>query len=168
MITQTHDDNSKTCLLLEPNQSLSPESCASIIVGASIIFILFAVAFIAMGVWLIVPLVFLELVLLVVVFGAVQLRCRAKEQLSITMDSVLLEKLTNGRLWSWRFDRSNLSLLIAKDEMNSIQYLSLCGSAGLVELGEFLTDDELKALLEDLHEIGLRAKSPSFDSVMSC
>lgn len=168
MITKSNEDSSKTCLLLEPNQSLSAESCMSIIVGASLVFLVIAVAFITLGVWLIVPFVFFELVLLVIVFGAVQLRCQAKEQLSITDDSVLLEKLMKGRLWSWRFDRSHLSLLITRDEMNSIQHLSLCGNAGLVELGEFLTDDELQGLLVGLNENGLRAKSPSFDSVMCC
>ncbi len=168
MITQTHDSNTKTCLLLEPNQSLSAQSCVSIVAVASIAFLLIAVAFIALGIWLIVPFIFFELVLLVVVFGAVQLRCRAKEHLSITADKVVLEKLADGRLWSWRFDRAHLSLLITRDEMNSIQYLTLCGSAGLVELGEFLSDQELQALLSDLKQSGLRAKNPSFSSVLSC
>ncbi|MGH1371530.1 MAG: DUF2244 domain-containing protein [Cellvibrionaceae bacterium] len=168
MITQTHDSSSKTSLLLEPNQSLSAENCVSILVGASIVFVLIAVAFISLGVWLIVPFIFFELVLLVIVFGVVQFRCRAKERLSITADRVLLEKLADGHLWSWCFERSNLSLLIVKDEMNSIRNLSLGGTAGLVEVGEFLTDAELKVLLSDLQQSGLRAKTPSLDSVMSC
>jgi uncharacterized membrane protein len=168
MVTIKEKSARATSLVLEPNKSLSAESHAGIVVGGLLIFGLFSFAFVVIGVWMVIPFIALEFVLLASVLGVVQVRCSTKERLLIDSNFVVVDKLVKGRSWAWRFDRAHLSLLVVRDEMDAICHITLCGTAGLVEVGEFLTESELKGLLKGLKAKGLHARNPSFDGVMSC
>jgi len=168
MVTVKENGARATSLVLEPNRSLTPESHAGIVVGGLLVFGLFSFAFVVIGVWMVIPFIALEFALLVSVLGLVQVRCSTKERLLIDSNYVVVDKLVKGQSWVWRFERTNLSLFVARDEMDTIRHISLCGTAGLVEVGEFLTESELKGVLKGLKAKGLYVRNPSFDGVMSC
>jgi hypothetical protein len=54
------------------------------------------------------------------------------------------------------------------DETDTLHYVTLCGDDGLVEVGDFLNDEDLQMLLGQLNQQGLRTKTNIQWGFLSC
>lgn len=168
MLTVKSDAPAETSVLLEPNRSLSPENHSFIVAGAVLVFIAMSLAFLILGAWLVIPFVLLEMMVLIAALGWVQARCTVKESLSINPDCVVVHKEDAGHCWDWSFERENLSLIVSRDALDCIQHVTICGTSGLVEIGDFLTDDELQKLISSLRKSGLFSRNSKLNGCMTC
>lgn len=157
-----------TSVVLEPNNSLSGEVQAFLLLGVFVPAVLASVLFLALGAWLVIPFILVEMLILGGMLYLVRLRCATREELLITSHYVAVRKCLGSVSRIWSFDRSHLSLLLGRDETDTLHHVTLCGDGGLVEVGDFLNVDDLQLLLGQLNQQGLRMKTHIEWGYLSC
>lgn len=158
MVTIEQDQRRNTSLILEPNRSLSADMSRVFWVGVLTPALFVCALFLLMGAWLVIPFIVAESALLLSLMYWVRARDQAREELWISADAVAVRKQLGPRLRIWRFERAHLSLLLGVDDRLTPCHITLCGDGGLVDIGEFLSHDELQQLLVQLRRQGLPAR----------
>lgn len=158
MVTIEQDQGRSTSLILEPNRSLTPEMSRVLLVGVAIPALFVSGLFILLGAWLVIPFVLAESALLLCMVYWVRIRSFTREELWISDETVAVRKQLGQRLRIWRFKRSQLSLLLGVDDRLAPRHITLCGDGGLVDIGDFLSGEELQQLVQQLRQQGLPAR----------
>lgn len=164
MVTEVRGTSRATsCLLLEPNSSLTFRGNLWLIVSLVAASLGVSIAFALAGAWMILPFAGLEAALLAVLLIWVYLQCNRRELLQVTAASLVLEQrggLHQKPLYQCRFDRSSLAVVVRESAGgNEPQTLSLVGPEGHIEIGSFLTEEERHALLRKLTSLGILTRS---------
>ncbi len=168
MIRILREQGESMSLLLEPNHSLPPQIHAMLVGVALFLTTGASLLFIVIGAWLVVPFILLEAVFLVGVLYLVQSRCQASERLLIGRRWVSVQKLHGQNRRVWRFNRDHLSILLGADESQLICHITLCGDGGLLEIGDFLNQDDMKLLVRQLSQRGLRSHKHCDWALLAC
>lgn len=168
MVKIQRDLGDNTSVVLEPNHSLSSEAQVFLLLGVFVPAALASVLFFALGAWLVIPFILLEMLILGGMLYLVRLRCATREELLITTHYVAVRKRLGSVSRFWSFDRSHLSLLLGRDETDTLHHVTLCGDGGLVEVGDFLNVEDLQLLLGQLNQQGLRMKAHIEWGYLSC
>lgn len=155
-------------VVLEPNHSLSDEMQAVLMLGIIVPAAFASLLFLILGAWLVIPFILAETFLLAGALFWVRMRCEAREELFITGKGVAVRKQLGQLSQVWWFGRSHLSLMLAVDEGSALRHVTLCGDGGLVEIGDFLNEDDLQLLLGQLNQQGLRTKADIQWSFLAC
>ncbi|BFM16310.1 hypothetical protein R50073_24930 [Maricurvus nonylphenolicus] len=162
MVTKLEGRNPQAArVVLEPNSSMSWVGYEMMLFAAFILFCLLSFAFAVAGAWVIIPFIGIELLVLLAVLLLVKRYRDTREVISFAADHILVEKGSEEPEVCWDFTRSNLLLLVFHDATDCLHHVTLCGDQGLVELGDFLAEEDLRSVIETFKQQGLRAKSVS-------
>ncbi|WP_439134763.1 DUF2244 domain-containing protein [Pseudomaricurvus sp.] len=158
MVTVRRNQGDRVSLLLEPNHSLPADIQAVLTFGIFVPALLTSFVFLMLGAWLVIPFIFAETALLGGALYWVRLRCEAREELLISGKGVAVRKQVGRLSQVWWFERAHLSLMLGVNEGSELRHVTLCGDGGLLEIGDFLNETDLKLLLGQLNQQGLPTK----------
>ncbi len=160
MVTTLNTDREKAArVVLEPNSSMSWAGYEMMLYAAFILFCLLSFVFTVAGAWVIIPFIGLELLVLMAVLLLVKRYRETREVISFASDHILIEKGNDTPEICWDFQRNNLLLLIFRDATDCLHHVTLCGDQGLVELGDFLAEEDLQSVIDTFQQHGLRSRS---------
>lgn len=138
-------------ILLKPNCSLSPNAAVKVVMSLAALALLVALGFMHMGAWLVLPFAGLEIIAIAYAFYIVHLHAYDFESITITDDSVVIEKRTYKKTTTTVFQRYwaqvNLRGAINAKHINGKSGLFVGSHGKEVELGERFINDEQRALL---------------------
>lgn len=139
-------------LVLRPNRSFSWRDNQCLFVAVALWLGSFGIAFAAVGAWVILPFVGLELLALAAALYYVSWKLSHCEVLQISSDEVYIAKGITRPKASWTLPRSEVVVQIAAAShpwgTPTIQFISKCPNA--VRVGEFLNQQDCKQLQQEL------------------
>jgi len=146
------------CLTLAPNHSLSLQAQEWLSNLLILLFLLFSGALMTAGAWVVIPFVGLEFAALILVTQMVRRYCSQQERVFFEANDIRVEKRCGQLSSCWGFDRQGCSLMLVHDETHSLHHVTLVGEAGLVELGGFLTESDLDAVITCIEGQGIKRR----------
>lgn len=160
--TQTHPDAHATELTLWPHQSLPPKGFAAFILGT------FTLAMIPLFALLGTVLLWGLLPFLLIALGGMYYALRRNDRdrqivevLTVTPDTTHLTRQNpHGPQQDWDCNTYWVKVALHQDGGPVPNYVTLSGSGREVEIGAFLSEDERKALYDDLTRMIGRAAHP--------
>lgn len=159
--TRLREGSDDLCLTLAPNYSLSTQAQKWMSVLLVLLFVVLSCVFFAAGAWLVIPFVGLELLALMLMIQVVRRYCSQQEQVFFDVNAIRVEKRCGQQSCCWGFDRRRCSLMLVRDETHSVHHVTLAGEAGLVELGGFLTESDLDAVIACMQSQGVARRHES-------
>lgn len=146
------------CLTLAPNHSLSLRAQEWVTLFLVVVFMMMSVVFVASGAWVVLPFVGLEVAALLLVTQMVRRYCNQRERVFFEGDGIRVEKQCGQRSSCWGFKLSGCSLMLVHDEACLLHHVTLVGEAGLVELGDFLSEADLEDVITCLEGQGIKRR----------
>lgn len=138
-------------ILLKPNCSLTPKAAITVIMFLAATSLLVAFGFMNIGAWLVLPFAGLELIAIAYAFYIVQLHASDFECITITEDSVVIEKryykTTTKTVFQRYWAQVNLRGEISEKTVNGKRGLFVGSHGKEVEFGEKFINNEQRALL---------------------
>jgi len=156
--TRLRENSDDLCLTLAPNYSLSLQAQKWMSVLLVLLFVVLSFAFFTAGAWLVIPFVGLELLALMLMIQVVRRHCSQQERVFFDANAIRVEKQCGHQSCCWGFDRRRCSLMLVHDEAHSLHHVTLAGEAGLVELGGFLTESDLDAVIACMESQGVKRR----------
>ena len=140
-----------TQFIVRRNQSLSWRGNKIFIIYVGILSFSIAGVFALHGLWLILPFVGLEILILSVALYICCLRNRYKEVITIEDEKLIVEKGIQQPNETWEFDRAWINLELRDSKLLGHPSKLLIRSKGSqTEIGECLTDEEKQSLAKSL------------------
>ncbi|SDK16088.1 DUF2244 domain-containing protein [Microbulbifer yueqingensis] len=162
MVTEVgRTSRGSTCILLQPNQSLSVTGNLWVFISLLAVSLGISVAFALAGAWMVLPFASLEMLLLGGLLTYVYLEGSRREVIRINGERVVLDCSRGHRqqfVYHREFDRDSLRVLVRMDTATEPASVSFSGPEGCLEVGGFLTDAERAALVEKLSSCGIFAR----------
>jgi uncharacterized membrane protein len=156
--TRLREDSDDLCLTLAPNYSLSRQAQDWMSALLMLLFVVLSCVFFSAGAWLVIPFVGLELLALMLMIQVVRRHCSQQERVFFDANAIRVEKQCGQQSCCWGFDRQRCSLILVHDETHSLHHVTLAGEAGLVELGGFLTESDLAAVIACMESQGVKRR----------
>jgi uncharacterized membrane protein len=143
-------------ITLRPNCSASWQSNQRILAAVLMVNVFFASGFVAMGAWLVLPFMGLELLLIWHVLRKVFSKLQLQQIVRLDSQKLLIESGHRYLEQRWQWPRQTCSVLVTVlphpwDPLHIS--LSHCGEQ--IALGRFLNKDDSGRLLEELRKLGL-------------
>lgn len=150
-------------IVAQPNQSASWRSNVLVLCALAVPMLGAGVLFAVLGAWLILPLAGLELLALAAALYRVQCKLQYRHIITVSDDTVCIDKGYFTPEQQWRFAKSSAGLTItARPHPWDGPQLCLHDRTSSVTLGEFLNrEDSLKLIALLRREIRVRAQSPA-------
>ncbi|MEM9253916.1 MAG: DUF2244 domain-containing protein [Pseudomonadota bacterium] len=160
MITSSRDQQRLT-IVARPDQSSTWRTNQLVLLALAVPSLLAATIFALLGAWPILPLAGLELTALGSALYYVQCKLQARQVITVSSDSVTIDKGYRFPQRRWRFPRSATGLTITPQaHALGKPTLHLHDRHDTVTLGEFLNRDDSEALIALLRqEIRVRGES---------
>ncbi len=160
--TETLKDYSR--IILRPNRSASWQSNRRIITAVAAINLLFASGFLAVGAWLILPFMGLEVLLLWYLLRRVFGKLQIQQIVSFKGQQLQVEsgRFCAERRWRWPLSESGI-LVTEHDHPWTPLEIHLCHRGEMVRLGDFLNKEDSQKLLAALRKHGLALRQCSAD-----
>ncbi len=161
MVTSTRTA-SRLMIVARPNQSATWRANLLVLLALSVPSLGIAVAFAMLGAWPILPFAGLEILSLGGALYYVNWKLQYRHVITLSKNSVRVDKGFYAPRHSWRFQRRHAGLSItAPENANAGPEVCVHDRRNRVVLGEFLSRDESLALIELLRgEICVRADGP--------
>jgi len=160
MVRQEYSaDEDLTEIFLQPNRSLTWQQTILVFSGMTAFLTIIGLGFALMGYWLVLPFAGLEILVLGACFYRVAMDGRQRQILVVSADKVRVEKGLQrhtpegrgGPLEQAEFCRAWVRVNMRRSWEGRHPGRLMIGASGEeIEIGEFLTDQEKKALAEDL------------------
>jgi len=122
-------------------------------------FLTMSFVFVIAGAWAVLPFLGLELAALMLVTQMVRRYCSQQERVYFEDDGIRVEKQCGKRSSCWGFDRQYCSLMLVHDEARLLHHVTLVGEAGLVELGDFLSEADLDTVISCMESQGIKRRN---------
>ncbi len=146
-----HELEVPTQFIVQHNQSLSWRGNKIFIINVGILSFSIAGVFALHGLWLILPFVGLEILILSVALYTCCLRNRYKEVITVGNEKLIVEKGLQQPNETWEFDRAWVNLELRDSKLLGHPSKLLVRSKGSqTEIGECLTDEERESLARSL------------------
>jgi len=156
MVTKKVYSNNLTSFLLQPSFSFLEPLKSTVALSSIIVLLILNALLVQVDSKMVVPFLGVELFLLGLFMLWLQKQSEAREIIHFHPRLIRVKKRQNDCVRAWDFDPSCTSLLVCHDETRSMHHLTLCGNSGLVELGDFLTEKDLKSLLGYFERFNVR------------
>ncbi len=158
--TQTDRDGSQ--IVLRPNRSASWQSNRRILAAIAGLNLVFASGFLAIGAWMILPFMGLELFLLWVLLRRVFGKLQIQQVIHINEQQLRIESgyFCAEQQWQWPQQHSGILVLEHQHPWAPLE-ISLCCRAKTVRVGAFLNREDSVELLSALKRLGLRVQQHS-------
>lgn len=138
--------------ILRPNRSLSWQGSLLFFYSLCLISLIVAVSLTWLGFWLVLPFAGLEMLALGCGLYVVSQRCHQCEVISITADSIRIEKGRSRLEQQWLLERFWARVVLEHCPRHWYPSRLLIRSQGrAVEIGKFLNEDERLSLARALH-----------------
>lgn len=155
-MVEYHENGDKRQLVLYPNRSMSWETNKKILLALFCVNMTIALAWSAMGAWMVLPFAGLEVFFVGLGMYYVSWKLSFKQIISIEADSLILQKGVYYPKQEWRWQRSDTTLLKKPSNYRlSAPSLFLRHLSERVEIGDFLNRNEKKALRQHLVKLGM-------------
>ncbi len=163
-MVECHKQQTRIHIVLRPNCSADWQSNRRILLFIALANTLFASGFIAIGAWMILPFMGLELLLLWWLLRRVFQQLQFKQVIRLDSDRLTIENGFIYPLQKWDWPRECASVLVrSKPHPLEPFKISLNHQGQEVALGEFLNQEDRQNLLNSLQKAGLSIRQFSHD-----
>jgi uncharacterized membrane protein len=135
-------------LVCRRNASLCPSGRRRFFLSILLVSVGIATGWAMNGAWYVLPFAGLEMAILYVALKVLSLRGEDHETITIEGDRVVVERKRRGRTARYEFSRHWARVVLSRAGGKSALCVRSHGRE--VEIGEFLTDDQRKAVADDL------------------
>lgn len=154
-ITMVPADNTR--FVLQPNDGSSLKGDLAFWFSLFALSTIFGLAFVAAGVWLVIPFLCFELLALACAYRVVSRRISQQEVISFDEGRVTVEKGRERAEESWSFQRNSARIVVEPSaEPLGTYRICLSGDKGVVVLGEFLPEADVNELIALLAACNVR------------
>ena len=164
-MVQVETQHEATQITLRPNCSASWQSNRRILAGVLALNCLFASGFVAMGAWLVLPFMGLELVLLWYLLRKVFGKLQLQQIVHLDGASLLIESgyFYPERRWCWPRQTCSVLVTVLPHPWDPLR-ISLSHQGEEVALGRFLNKEDCSTLLAELKRLGLPVRQFSTEA----
>lgn len=157
MIELNNQDNLRQ-VILSPNRSMSWKNNKRILLAIFFVNITIAIAWSAMGAWMVLPFAGLEVLCVGIGMYYVSWKLSFKQIVNIEADSLILQTGVYFPKQEWQWPLSSTCLIIKPSHyrMSAPQFF-LSYLNNKIEIGEFLNRKEKKQLKIILHDLGIHS-----------
>ena len=143
-------------IILRPNCSANWQTNRLIIAAVIAINLLFGSGFLALGAWMVLPFMGLEVLVLWHVLRKVFSQLQLQQIVQLDSQSLLIESghCTAEQRWQWPRQTCSVLVTVLPHPWDPLQ-ISLSHQGEQVRLGRFLNKDDCRRLLNELKELGL-------------
>jgi uncharacterized membrane protein len=144
-------DECQYCYVLRPNCSLSWRQNLMVFAGLCVVTLVATVPLVAVGCWLVLPFAGLELLVVGIGLYRVICRCHECEVICVAADSIRIERGRRGPRQRWVLARAwaQVVLKVCPRQWYPSQLL-IRAHGRVVEVGQFLVEEERRKLAQDL------------------
>lgn len=140
-------------IILCPNSSAQWRTNVYFLYIVAIFAISIAIAFAAVGLWLVLPFTGFEIVALFLLFYYVARKCQHMEVIYISAQSIVIESGYNTPLRQWQCERFWVRVVIKKHARNGeLQKILLRCREQELEIGSFLNQNDKRQLQKELSQ----------------
>lgn len=158
-MVEIHKNGTQHQLILSPNRSMSWQTNKKILIALFCVNLSIALAWTAMGAWMVLPFAGLEVFFVGLGMYYVSWKLSFKQIITIGTDSLTLQKGVYFPKEEWNWHLSNLTLLKKPSNYRmSAPTLFLKHLNETVEIGDFLNRGDKKILRQQLNDLGIPLK----------
>jgi len=138
--------------LIKRNCSASPTQLAAVFGSLVAVSFAFAAAFAALGLWMVLPFVGLELMAVAVAFLCYGRHAADVERIELANDRLVVERVEADRSSRWEFDPRRVRVEVDErgSGLGARGQVRLASSGEQIEIGRHLLDERRVALARDL------------------
>jgi len=153
-------DDGNDRIILRPNRSSSWRANRTFLLGMLGVSLFIGGGFALIGAWMILPFAGLEISALSAALYYVHWKLSYQQVITLEPATLRIDKGVYQPRRRWQLDRENASVAVHPSMYpNDRPMISLVSGRDLVEIGEFLSEDEGQQLLRELRGLGLRIRN---------